>query len=226
MARIIVPNIPHHVTQRGNRKQTTFFVEEDYIVYKSLLRDWCGKNGVQILSYCLMPNHVHIIAIPLSNESLHLALGEAHRRYTRRINFRNDWFGHLWQGRFFSVPLSESHLIHAIRYVELNPVRAGIVSDPFCYPWSSAKSHLYHLDDKLLSKESFISGIDNWKNFLQDDIPLDFNDIRSHTKTGRPLGNENFIEKLEKLSGRTDLKKKPAGRKPHPKSEISMVSPI
>ena len=113
VARVVVPDYPHHITQRGNRRQQTFFAEEDYRAYLHLMSEWCSKHGVDIWAYCLMPNHVHLIGVPQSIEGLARAIGEAHRRYTRRVNFREGWRGHLWQGRFASYVLDEAHLMAA-----------------------------------------------------------------------------------------------------------------
>ena len=123
LARFVVPGLPHHITQRGNRRQQTFFCDEDYAAYVELMADWCQERGVEIWAYCLMPNHIHLIAVPQSEDGLGRAIGEAHRRYTRRINFREKWRGYLWQGRFASFVMDEPHLLAAARYVELNPVR-------------------------------------------------------------------------------------------------------
>ena len=142
LARVIAPGMPHHVTQRGNPRQQTFFGEEDYQHYLELMAQFCRAEQVAIWAYCLMPNHVHLIVVPQSAESLRRAIGEAHRRYTRRINFREGWPGHLWQGRFASFVMDEDHLLTAARYVELNPVRAGLVQAPSRYRWSSAAAHL------------------------------------------------------------------------------------
>ena len=130
LARVIAPGMPHHVTQRGNRRQQTFFGKEDYQHYLELISRFCRAEQVAIWAYRLMPNHVHLIVVPQSAESLRRAIGEAHRRYTRRINFREGWRGHLWQGRFASFVMDEDHLLTAARYVELNPVRAGLVQAP------------------------------------------------------------------------------------------------
>ncbi|MDD5168160.1 MAG: transposase [Syntrophales bacterium] len=127
IARVIAPGYPHHVTQRGNRRQETFFADDDYAAYLELLSEWTRKHDVEIWAYCLMPNHVHLIAVPDSEEALARAIGEAHRRYTRRINFREGWRGHLWQERFASFPMEESYLLAAARYVEMNPVASGLV---------------------------------------------------------------------------------------------------
>jgi putative transposase len=120
-ARVIAPGTPLHVTQRGNRRQQTFVGEEDYQHYLELMAQFCRAEQVAIWAYCLMPNYVHMIVVPQSAESLRRAIGEAHRRYTRRINFREGWRGHLWQGRFASFVMDEDHLLTAARYVELNP---------------------------------------------------------------------------------------------------------
>ena len=107
IARVVAPGLPHHITQRGNRRQATFFGADDYQAYRALMREWCEYWKVEVWAYCLMPNHVHLIAVPPSEDGLRRAMGEAHRRYTRRVNFREGWRGHLWQGRFASYPLDE-----------------------------------------------------------------------------------------------------------------------
>ena len=142
IARVVVPGIPHHITQRGNRRQETFFCAEDYQAYLALLGEWCQHWKVEVWAYCLMPNHVHVIAVPTSEDALRRAIGEAHRRYTRRVNFREGWRGHLWQGRFGSCPVDEPYLLAAARYIEQNPVRAGLAATPWDYPWSSAAAHV------------------------------------------------------------------------------------
>ena len=139
--------MPLHVTQRGNRRQQTFFGEEDYQHYLELMSQFCRAEQVAIWAYCLMPNHVHLIVLLQSAESLSRAIGEAHRLYTRWINFREGWRGHLWQGRFASFLMDEDHFLTAARYVELNPVRAGLVQAPSRYRWSSAAAHLRGRDD-------------------------------------------------------------------------------
>lgn len=130
IARVVAEHYPHHITQRGNRRQDTFFCDGDYRDYIKLMAEWCGKGSVKIWVYCLMPNHVHLIAVPESVEGLRRAIGEAHRRYTCQINFREKWKGHLWQGRFSSFLMDEKYLLAATRYVELNPVKAGLASTP------------------------------------------------------------------------------------------------
>ncbi len=126
LAHIVVPGVPHHVTQRGNRRQEVFFGEEDYAAYKALVAEACSENNVRCLAWCLMPNHVHLILVPSTADGLRAALADAHRRYSRRINFARGWTGYLWQGRFASYPMDDAHLMTAVRYVELNPVKAKL----------------------------------------------------------------------------------------------------
>jgi putative transposase len=214
IARIVVPGIPHHITQRGNRCQETFFNTGDYREYISLMAEACNLHGVEIWAYCLMSNHVHLIAVPEKTESLRQAIGEAHRRYTRSINFRQKWRGHLWQERFASFPMDENYLLAAARYVELNPVRAHIINDPVFYPWSSAKSHISGQDDELARVKPLLNLVPDWQRFLQEGIEEKESQlIRRHEKTGRPLGNESFINKIENAADRVLRKKKPGPKK-------------
>ena len=166
VARLVVPNIPHHVTQRGNRRQQTFFDAGDYRRYLSLMADACKAAAVEVWAYCLMPNHVHLIAVPGDEAALAQAMGSAHRRYTNDINRRHGWRGYLWQGRFISSPMDEAHLIAAARYVELNPVRAGLAADPADYPWSSAAAHLAGRDDVLVRVVPLLERIPDWRTLL------------------------------------------------------------
>ena len=209
-ARVVIPGLPHHVTQRGNRRQQTFFNDEDYAAYVELMAQWCRDEGVEIWSYCLMPNHVHLIAVPSSEESLRGAIGEAHRLYTRRINFRQKWRGYLWQGRFASFVMDEAYLLAAARYIELNPVRAGLVVDPCDWPWSSARAHLTGSDDALVKVAPLLTMIPDWRAFLRSALPeAELRDIRRHSRTGRPLGDEAFLVRLEGMIGRVLRPKKP-----------------
>lgn len=213
IARIIAANYPHHITQRGNRRQTTFFCEEDYLVYIDLMTQWCRHYQVAIWSWCLMPNHVHLIAVPQTTEGLARAIGEAHRRYTRHVNFRENWRGHLWQGRFASFPMDEQHLLATARYVEMNPVAAGLVKRPEDYRWSSARAHLAGKDDDLVKVAPLLNLVPDWSNFLalssEDELDL----FHRHERTGRPLGASDFIETLEQTLGRALQPQKPGPKK-------------
>jgi putative transposase len=212
LARLVIPGMPHHITQRGNRRQQTFFCEEDYAAYLELMAEWCREEGVTIWSYCLMPNHTHLIAVPQSEGSLRRAIGEAHRRYTRRINFREKWRGYLWQGRFASFVMDEPYLLAAARYIELNPVRARLVPDAAEWRWSSARAHLAGRDDCLVKVAPLLAMVSDWRGLLQSAVrEEDLQELRAHARTGRPLGNESFVERLERTVGRT-LKLQKGGR--------------
>ena len=202
IARVVAEHYPHHITQRGNRRQDTFFCDDDYRYYIRLMAEWCDKCGVTILAYCLMPNHVHLIAVPESADGLRRAIGEAHRRYTRHINFREQWRGHLWQGRFASFLMDEKYLLTATRYIELNPVKAGLVSIPEEYPWSSAKAHMKGRNDDLVKVQPLLRMVDDWRQFLSGDVSdEEYELLQRHERTGRPLGSASFIKRLEnKLS--------------------------
>ena len=215
LARVVAPGVPHHVTQRGNRRQETFFGKADYRAYLELMAEWCGRCAVEIWAYCLMPNHVHLIATPKTQDGLRRAIGEAHRRYTRRVNGREDWTGHLWQGRFTSFPMDETHLLAAARYVELNPVRARLVKRAQDYPWSSARAHLAGGDDKLVKAGPLLALVGDWAGFLAAGLAeADADRLRRHERTGRPLGDARFLGALENR-----LKRPLERRKPGPKAK-------
>src|SRR4030043_2452196 len=170
IARIVAANIPHHITQRGNRRQETFFQDQDYRLYLNLMAEWGNHHNVAVWAYCLMPNHVPLIAVPKSEDGLRRAIGEAHRRYTRHVNFREGWRGHLWQGRFHSFPMDESYFLTAARYVELNPFWRKIALKAEDYPWSSASAHLSGKDDKLVKVAPLLEMVDNWAEILRAEI--------------------------------------------------------
>jgi putative transposase len=212
LARLVIPGMPHHVTQRGNRRQQTFFHDGDYAAYLELMAEWCREEGVAIWGYCLMPNHTHLIAVPASEQGLGRAVGEAHRRYTRRVNFREKWRGYLWQGRFASFVMDEPYLLATARYVELNPVRAGLVESPAEWRWSSARAHLSGRDDGLVKVAPMLAMVDDWQDLLNSVLPEEeLKELRRHGRTGRPLGDEAFVERLEALVGRV-LKPQKGGR--------------
>ncbi len=213
IARVICPGIPHHITQRGNRRQPTFFCDEDYSAYLELMREWCLKYNVDIWAWCLMANHVHLIAVPHTEKDLARAIGEAHRRYTRRINFRENWRGHLWQDRFASFPMDESHLLAAVRYVEMNPVASGLVSHPAEYKWSSAHAHIDGSDDRLACTSLLQDIIPDWNDYLRLSSTEELKTLKLHERTGRPLGNDNFVDTIERTVGRVLRPRKPGPKK-------------
>ena len=214
MTRLVVPGYPHHVTQRGNRRQQTFFCEGDYRHYIALMSESAGQAETEIWAYCLMPNHVHLVMVPSSADGLRATLGEAHRHYTRHINFRQGWRGHLWQERFHSFLMDEDYLLATVRYVESNPVAAGLCRHPGEWPWSSARAHLESTDDILVIVKPMLDRIADWEAYLSSSTRSDrAESIRRHNRTGRPLGNTEFIKILEKQTGKTLTPKRP-GPKP------------
>jgi putative transposase len=213
IARVIVPGIPYHIVQRGNRRQRVFFGDEDYSFYLHLLKKHGDEAGVQFWAYCLMPNHVHLIAVPDKAESLGKAMSVADRKYAQATNLKHYWTGSLWQGRFYSCPLDHPHLLAAARYVERNPVRARLVSFPSEYTWSSAYAHIHNSYDPLISDSILKEEIEDWAAFVgQEESEETLNKLREYTSTGRPLGDAEFVERLENITGRR-LEKQKAGRK-------------
>jgi len=204
LARVVVPGYPHHVTQRGNRRLPTFFCEEDYRLYLALIEERCAAWGVAVWAWCLMPNHVHLVVVPQTAEALARAIGEAHRRYTRHVNFREGWRGYLWQGRFASFVLQGKHVLAAVRYVERNPVRAGLVTRAEKYPWSSALGHVSGRGDALVRPGGALAAeVSNWRRFLsaeEDEETLTI--LRRHGRTGRPWADPRFLARLEKRLSR------------------------
>lgn len=214
LARVIAPGWPHHVTQRGNRRQPVFFEAADYQAYKTLLSEWCRRCQVQVWAYCLMTNHVHLLLVPATADGLRQAVGETHRRYTRRIHFREGWRGYLWQGRFASYVMDEAYLLAAARYVELNPIAAGLVTEPGQYPWSSAAAHLAQRDDDLVQVQPLLALVPDWAGLLHSGLaPAQRTAIERHGRTGRPLGNDAFLTALERRLGR-QLRPATPGPKP------------
>lgn len=213
IARLVVPHYPHHVTQRGARKQQTFFCDYDFAMYLDLMAKGCKRTGVEIWAYCLMPNHVHLIAVPDQTDGLARLFHNAHRAYTSAINTREGWQGHLWQERFHSSVMDENYLLAAARYTELNPVRAGICKSPADWPWSSYSAHVRGEDDELVTVRPLLRRAPDWRRFVRSqDLDEDrFNVLRKQCRNGRPAGNDGFLEELERKTGRC-LRKKKGGR--------------
>jgi REP-associated tyrosine transposase len=207
LARVVVPECWHHITQRGNRKQTVFFDDTDRRMYLELLARHARMCSLCIVGYCLMGNHVHIVAIPARRDTLARSLGRAHVDYARWLNLRRGETGHVWQNRFFSCPMDDFHQWEALRYVEQNPVRAGLVSTAEQWRWSSAEAHTSGVDRwGVLDmteweqrwtasgwREALATGIDN--AVLQERI-------REAMRTGRPAGSEEFLRRVEAQQNR------------------------
>jgi len=209
---LVVPGIPHHVTQRGNRRETTFFGDGDYRLYRDLLGAAAAKAGAAIWAYCLMPNHVHVIVTPQDEDGLRRTFGELHRRYTAHVNARHRWTGHLWQARFGSVAMDEDHLIAAIRYVSLNPVRARLVERAEDWPWSSVQAHLGGRDDGVVTTAPVLERVGRFADFLVEAFDEDaaFTPLRRLETTGRPVGSAGWIQRLEREVARPLAPRQPA----------------
>ena len=221
-ARVVIPGLAHHITQWGNNRGDVFFVDGDRVAYLGLLREQCEKHGVRVLGYCLMPNHIHLVATPAREDSLNLAIGRTHFLYAQYINRLHGRSGHLWQGRFHSCPMDDAHAVTATRYVERNPVRAKISRVPWTYRWSSAAAHtggpdLAHVLD-LKAWNGLVPRV-NWKKMLKTgDDKETLAALRLNTQTGRPLVSDSFLTKLERKLGRR-LRPLPVGRPKKEKSE-------
>ena len=232
LARIVIPHVAHHVTQRGNRRLPVFFSDDDRLAYLSLLADYARTTDTRCLAWCLMDNHVHLILVPQHPDSLRAMLGEAHRRYTRAINFREGWRGHLFQARFASYPMDNAHLMIAIRYVEQNPVAAGVVDDAADWRWSSARSHIANQrasDDPLTDVAALSRHVPNWRAMLRHGLEAGeltaarqdvAQTIESQLNTGRPLAAPEWIANHEARMGRIMSPQRPG---PKPKASASLA---
>jgi putative transposase len=212
LARMVVPGLPHHVTQRGNRREAIFFEDGDQEIYCDMLAEQLRKSDVEVWAYCLLPNHVHLILKPRQADGMGRALGEAHRRYTNFANARGRWTGQLFQSRFASVAMDESHLRATVSYVSLNPVRARLVSRAEEWSWSSVRAHLAGEDDSLVSVRPVLDRWPNFKDLLLQDDDETFSALRKAEGIGRPLGTADFVNELERRLGRPIARRAP-GRK-------------
>ena len=196
MARLVLPDTPHHVTQRGNRRQQTFFEDADYLAYLQLAAEAFATEGVEVWAYCLMPNHVHLIAAPGRPEALAAAVGATHLRYTRQVNRRQRWTGYLWQGRFASFPMDEDRLRNAVRYVGLNPVRAGLTPRAADWPWSSVRAHVEGRADPLLTPAPVAGRYGaEMPGFFDLDVGAEaLRELRRASSRGRPFGGVGLGE--------------------------------
>jgi putative transposase len=215
--RLVIPDRPHHITQRGTKRQDVFFTDAHRLSYLALLKHYATKYGTRFWGYSLMNNHVHHVSVPSVEESLALTFGLTHERYALSINAQYDWSGHLWQARFYSCVLDELHHWRALRYVELNAVRAGLVSAPQDYPWSSAAAHLGGEDPSgLLDLDTWreLWPGTSWADYLgAPDAEADVIPLRLHTIRGKPYGNRDFITRLEEQVGHP-LRYRSIGRPP------------
>ncbi len=214
--RVILPGEPHHVTQRGGRRQDVFFLEEDREVYLDIMRHYTRKFEVEVLAYCLMTNHVHHMLVPPHQDALKQVMQPLNKLYAEKINARMEWKGHLWQERFYSAPVDHEYFWIAIRYIERNPVEKAIVTHASEYKWSSAASHCNFRADHLLSTstkwQQLLATKFNWYQWLENKDDLtQIEKLRACTAQHLPCGTDAFLAPLEQATGKT-LRPRPRGR--------------
>ena len=216
-ARVVALDMPHHITQRGNARRFILENDQERRVYLDLLQQGIQRHGVALIGYCLMSNHVHLVAVPKTSGALARSLKEAHGRFASYWNALNHSTGHVWQGRYYSCPLDERHLWEALRYTELNPIRASLVASPEHWPWSSAAAHC-----GIVPADSWLDTAawgcrwspNEWRTYLQ--INQDESGqraIRDCTYSGRPLGSPEFTRMLETQAHRSLTRQKPGPKK-------------
>jgi putative transposase len=225
LRRIVLPGIPHHITQRGNRRQQVFFEDADYAFYLDLFVQAAEAAGTEIWAYCLMPNHVHMIVVPHDADGLRATFAEAHRQYTGYINARAKWTGHLWQGRYGSVAMDDAHTANAVRYIALNPVTAGLVTRAEHWPWSSAAAHLAGKDSHAVRVAPVLERVGNFGAFLygNHEAEAEAAMIERGLSTGRPMGSREWLEAVEAKTGLSLIPQK-RGRKPQSDSARDRVA--
>ena len=199
-SRIVLPDIPHHVTQRGNYQQNIFEHQADYKQYCLWVQEYAVKYELTILAFCLMSNHVHFIVVPHREDSLAKAFNTSHMRYSQYMNRKHKVRGHLWQGRFFSCFMDDDHLYRAIRYVEQNPVRARMVKDSWEYQWSSARVHAGMAKDEEplpINTAGFAMSASEWRKYLRAEDREMCSEMRLKTGRGLAIGSERFMKRVE-----------------------------
>jgi putative transposase len=220
LPRVVAVDVPHHVTQRGNARQVIFSHDADRTTYLELLRQYAELYGLSLLGYCLMSNHVHLIVVPATEVAMAHSLKHTHGRYAAYWNARQFSSGHVWQGRFYSCPLDQSHLWQALRYTELNPVRAGMVGAAEQWPWSSAAAHCKNEEGTWLEMKPWREGWNgaSWREYLSaGESQNALAALRRCTYTGRPLGTTDFVTALEKSTLRLLAPRKGGRPKKYPR---------
>jgi putative transposase len=212
-SRAVAPGFPHHVLQFGNYGNAVFEEAGDYEIYLGWLAEYGKRFSVEIWAYCLMPNHVHCVCVPLAESGLARTFNALHMRYAQYFNARRGLRGHLWHGRFYSSILDEDHTYEAVRLVEMNPVRWRLVDDAAAYPWSSARSHVSGSEDPILGDgRPVLCQVDDWQAYLKG--PCDMSRVealRKNLRSGKPSGSPDFLKRLERMLGRK-LERRPRGR--------------
>jgi putative transposase len=214
IARLVVPGLPHHVTQRGNGRGRVFFSDDDCRLYRDLLAESCQAAGVACWAYALMPSHIHAILVPSDEDGLRAALAPVHRRYAGIVNGRRRKTGHFWQGRYGAAVMDEAHLAAAFRYILRNPVAAGLAATPEGWRWSSANSYLKGRDDGLTETGPMLQRFPDMRLLLKSEASsFDELTVRDDETVGRPRGDAKFLKALERRTKR-DLAPQKRGPKP------------
>ena len=222
IARVVAVDYPHHITQRGNNKAVVFFDDEDRLYYCETLTKFSKKYQLEIWAYCLMGNHIHLLAVPRKTDSLAKGIGLTNLVYTQYLNRKLNNSGRVWQNRFFSCLINRDEYLWAVaRYIEMNPVKAGLVNNPGEYFWSSAQPHLDGRKDEILSKEEWLMPDDRqrYSEFILQSAEEIEKAIRRNTSTGKPLANEEFLASMKEKIG-VRLTKDEIGR-PRKNREVS-----
>lgn len=190
ISRLVVPGIAHHVIQRGNRQQAIFFSDADRKAYVALLAEACARHATTCLAWCLMDNHVHLILVPTNPDGLRAPLASVHTAYSQRVNRMQQVTGHLFQGRFASYAMDDAHLMVAARYVENNPVAAGLAARAEDWRWSSARAHVGRGVDRFTDVDALGRHVPNWRAMLARGLEAGEEDARVEQalRSGRPLG--------------------------------------
>jgi putative transposase len=205
-ARIVAANQPHHITQRGNNHQEVFIDREDRLLYLDLLAWHAEREQLDVMGYCLLGNHVHLVVVPRVPEALARGLGRAHSEYALLANRRHGRSGHLWQNRFYSCVLDDRHLWAALRYVERNPVRAGLVREAWEWEWSSARDHVGQRAAGPLplrmAEWAARYRPEEWAECLRGEVEAREREaLRMGTRNGWAVGSEEFCEELVARTG-------------------------
>lgn len=212
----MLPGVAHHVTQRGNNRQEVFFTGEDRAIYLKRLFGYCRHYRVKVLAYCLMPNHIHVVAVPEGEKGLAKVFGRLQSDYARYANLKVGGIGHLWQERFYSCPMDDAHTLRAMAYIERNPLRAGMIAKAGEFAWSSAAAHLrgYDEQDRLdFRLWSTCYTPERWATALETGLEEELwrERLKEAGQRGLPIGDSEWVRQIELGCGR-DLSFRRPGR--------------